>query len=89
MLWYFLKLMSVKKPPEGYIAQEAGLGAGLTSRKDGRRVPSASMTEQESEERWDQLFASPQSPALLKKMAAEALADDRAGRTKAFVIDEL
>ena len=81
--------MSAKKPPKGYSAQEAGLGAGLPLRKDGRRVPSASMTEQESEERWDQLFASPKSPALLKKMAAEALADDRAGRTKDLVIDEL
>ena len=45
--------------------------------------------EQESEERWDQLLASPKSQSLLKKMAAEALEEDRAGLTKDLIIDEL
>lgn len=40
------------------------------------------------EERWDRLLASPASQRALKKMAAEALEDKRAGRTQDFSISK-
>ena len=40
------------------------------------------------EERWNELFADPASQVLLKKMAAEALEDKRAGRTQDFPISK-
>lgn len=81
--------MDSKKQTEGYVAQGTGLGADWASRKGMRRSSSTSTTEQESEERWDQLLASPKSQSLLKKMAAEALEEDHAGLTKDLIIDEL
>lgn len=45
------------------------------------------LAELESERRWDELFA--RSPALLEKMAAEALAEHRAGRTVELDPDKL
>ena len=38
------------------------------------------------EERWDRLLASPASQRALEKMAAKALEDKHAGRTKDFPI---
>lgn len=81
--------MSAKKQTEGYSAQGAGLGVGGVPRKNSPHLPSASMTEQEDEARWEQLLASPESQSLLENMAAEALEEDRAGLTKDLVIDEL
>jgi hypothetical protein len=37
------------------------------------------LAELESEQRWDELFS--RSPELLEKLAAEAIAEDDAGRT--------
>jgi len=45
------------------------------------------LAELESERRWDELFA--RSPSLLEKMAAEALAEHRAGRTVELDPDKL
>ena len=45
--------------------------------------------EQESEEHWAQLLASPESQSLLENMADEALEEDQAGLTKDLVIEEL
>ena len=81
--------MDAKKQTEGHAAQGAGLGVGRAARKGSRGFSSASMTEGESEERWDRLLASPKSQSLLKKMAAEAREEDRAGLTKDLEIDEL
>lgn len=81
--------MSAKEQDSGYVEQGVGLGVSRTTLKDSPDSPSTPMTEQESEERWAQLFASPKSQSLLKKMAAEALEEDRAGRTQDLVIDEL
>ncbi len=81
--------MSAKEQADAYAAQGAGLGASQTPLRNSPDSPSTSMTEQESEERWAQLFASPKSQSLLKKMAAEALEEERAGRTQDLVIDEL
>lgn len=46
------------------------------------------LAEIESERRWDQLFSQPPSEAL-KRMAEEALADHRAGRTSPLDPDRL
>lgn len=81
--------MSSKKQTGEYSAQGAGLGVGWMPQKNSRRSLPVSMTEQESEERWDQLFASPESQSLLEKMADEALEEDRAGLIKDLIIDEL
>ena len=81
--------MSAKEQADAYAAQGTGLGASQTPLRNRPDSPSTPMTEQESEERWAQLFASPKSQSLLKKMAAEALEEERAGRTQDLVIDEL
>jgi hypothetical protein len=46
------------------------------------------LAEIESERRWDDLFSQPASPAL-ERMAEEALADYRAGRTSPLDPDHL
>jgi len=46
------------------------------------------LAELESERRWDELFSRPVSPAL-ERMAEEALADHRAGRTVPLDPDRL
>ena len=40
------------------------------------------LAEIESEARWDELFARPESEAVLARMAAEAMRDHDAGRTR-------
>lgn len=40
------------------------------------------LAELESEERWSELFARPESETLLERLAAEALDDHRAGKTR-------
>ena len=78
--------MSAKKQTGGYAAQGAGLGVGRVPRKSSPHLPSASMTEQEDEARWEQLLAAPESQAVLENMAEEALEEDQAGLTKDLVI---
>jgi hypothetical protein len=45
------------------------------------------LAELESEVRWDEVFA--RSPELLEKLAAEALAEDDAGKTEPLIPEEL
>ena len=47
------------------------------------------LEEMDSDEKWDELFATPESQAFLDKMAKEALAEHRAGRTKPLRIEDL
>ena len=47
------------------------------------------LAELESEARWAELFSLPESEELLEKMADEALAAHRAGRTKPLRIEEM
>jgi hypothetical protein len=47
-----------------------------------------SETIAESEARWDELFARPESQTLLEKMTLEALADEEAGLTFEMQFDE-
>lgn len=52
-------------------------------------LASIMLQEIESERRWDELFARPESADLLSRMADQALADARAGRAKPLNPDEL
>jgi hypothetical protein len=47
------------------------------------------LREIESERRWDELFARPESSELLERLANQAIADHRAGRTRPLDASEL
>jgi macrodomain Ter protein organizer (MatP/YcbG family) len=47
------------------------------------------LAELESEWKWDELFAHPDSDDLLTRLADEALADHRAGKTTALDLQDL
>lgn len=47
------------------------------------------LAELESEERWANLFAHPNSETLLERLANEALEDHRAGKTTPLDPDEM
>ena len=52
-------------------------------------LASIMLQEMESERRWDELFARPESAELLSRMADKALADVKAGRVRPLDVDEL
>jgi hypothetical protein len=52
-------------------------------------LASIMLQEIESERRWDELFARPESADLLSHMADRALAGVKAGRAKPLDLDEL
>ena len=47
------------------------------------------LAELESEGRWAELFARPESEDLLERLADEAISEHRAGRTRPLSLDEL
>jgi hypothetical protein len=47
------------------------------------------LQEIESEHRWEELFARPESADLLSRMADDALAEARAGRARKLDVNEL
>ena len=47
------------------------------------------LAELESERRWAELFARPESEELLSRLADEALAEHRAGRTRPLDLENL
>ena len=47
------------------------------------------LAELESEQRWAKLFARPESEDLLERLADEALAEHRAGRTRPLTLEVL
>lgn len=47
------------------------------------------LREIESDRRWEELFARPESAELLERLAAKAVADRRAGRTRPLDPDDL
>jgi hypothetical protein len=56
---------------------------------DQESIASIILQEIESQHRWEELFARPQSADLLARMADEALAEARAGRAKTLDVNEL
>jgi hypothetical protein len=51
-------------------------------------IASIILREIESEQRWDELFSRPESAELLSRLADEALAERRAGRTRKPDVDQ-
>ena len=49
---------------------------------DQEAIASIILQEIESERRWDELFSRPESAGLLARLADEAIAEHRAGRTR-------
>ena len=47
------------------------------------------LAELESERQWAELFARPESEDLLERLADEALAEHRAGRTRPLTLEDL
>ena len=47
------------------------------------------LAELESEQRWSDLFARPESETLLDRLASEALAAHRAGQTRPLDLEDL
>jgi hypothetical protein len=57
--------------------------------EDQEAIASIILQEIESERRWGELFAHPKSADLLSRMADEALADVRAGRSRKLDVKDL
>jgi hypothetical protein len=57
--------------------------------RDQEFIASIILQEIESEHRWDELFARPESADLLARMADEAMAEVRAGRARKLDVNEL
>jgi len=57
--------------------------------EDQEAIASIILQEIESERRWDELFAQPNSADLLSRMADEALIEVRAGRARKLDVNEL
>ena len=56
---------------------------------DQEALASLILQEIESERRWDELFARPESAELLSRLADEALAGVSAGRARKLDLDQL
>ena len=59
------------------------------SLNDQEAIASIVLQEIESEQRWDELFATPNSQVLLSRMADQALAEAKAGRATKLDLNEL
>jgi len=57
--------------------------------RDQEAIASIILQEFESEQRWDELFARPESAELLSRMADQALAEARAGHARKLDVNEL
>ena len=56
---------------------------------DQEAIAAIILQEIESERRWNELFARPESADLLARMADEALAEAKAGRARRLDVNEL
>lgn len=57
--------------------------------RDQEAIASIILQEIESEHRWEELFARPESAELLSRLADEALAEAWAGRARKLDVNEL
>ena len=71
------------------LLQKAFEKAAELPEEDQDRFARFLLAELESENRWNELFARPESEELLNRMADEALADIRAGLSKPLKIEDL
>jgi hypothetical protein len=58
-------------------------------KQDQESIASIILQEIESERRWDELFARPESADILSRMADDALAGARAGRARLLDLNDL
>ena len=71
------------------LMEHAFLKARQLSEQDQDALASIILQEIESEQRWDELFARPESVELLSRMADEAIAEIKAGRARKLDVNEL
>ena len=71
------------------LMEQAFLKAKQLPEQDQEAIASIILQEIESDRRWDELFARPESAELLARMADEAMAEIRAGRARKLDINEL
>ena len=71
------------------LLQEAFERAAELPQAEQDRLARFLLAELESEQRWADLFASPESENLLERLADEALTKHRAGRTRQLTPEEL
>ncbi len=71
------------------LMEQAFLKARQLPEQDQEAIAAIILQEIESEGRWDELFARPESAELLSRMADEAMIEIRAGRARKLDINEL
>ena len=71
------------------LLQEAFERASKLSESEQDRIARFLLEEMESDRRWDELFATPESEAFLERMANEAIAEHRAGVTRPLDVEDL
>ena len=71
------------------LLQEAFEKAGKLSEGEQDRIARLLLKEMESEQRWDELFATPESEAFLERMAEETLSEHRAGLAEPLSLGDL
>jgi hypothetical protein len=71
------------------LMEHAFLKARQLPEQDQEVIASIILQEIESDQRWEELFARPESAELLSRMADEALVEIRAGRARKLDINEL
>lgn len=71
------------------LMEQAIQRARQLSEPDQEAIAAIILQEIESDQRWDELFARPESADLLSRLADEALAEIRAGRARKLDINEL
>ena len=71
------------------LLERAFLEARQLPEREQEAIAAIILGEIESERRWEELFARPESAELLSRMADEAMAEVRAGRARKLDLDEL
>ena len=69
------------------LMEQAFLKARQLPEQDQEAIAAIILQEIESEGRWDELFARPESAELLSRMADEAMIEIRAGRARKLDIN--
>lgn len=73
-----------------FIVDEAGQEKVILNRQLWDEIVAAlEEVEADGDRRWEELFADPRSPELLERLAGEARADRKAGRTRELDPDSL
>ena len=71
------------------LMEQAFLKARQLPEPDQEAIASIILQEIESDRRWDELFARPESAELLSRLADEAIVEIRAGRARKLDINDL